>query len=151
MVEQPRGWLSEEELKAVDHARAALKTRAEVFRNSHDPASASLCESNAAILLDLLANKMVEQPRGWLTPKDREWLIYINQNVRLPGGAHPWLKSFLARSSPPEVVKPGVWRVRNDPQTTMTWQPFLDDVVAKRDAEWIAAHAAAGVAVKEVG
>ena len=46
------------------------------------------------------------QPRGWLTPKDREWLIYINQNVRLPGGAHPWLKSFLARSSPPEVVLP---------------------------------------------
>jgi hypothetical protein len=61
------------------------------------------------------------------------------------------IESLLARSSPPEVVKPGVWKVRNDPQTTMTWQPFLDDVVAKRDSEWLAALAASGVAVKEVG
>jgi hypothetical protein len=53
--EHPRGWLTNEEREAVDHARAALRTRAEAFRYSHDPASASLCESNAAILLDLLA------------------------------------------------------------------------------------------------
>jgi hypothetical protein len=52
---QPRGWLTGEEREAVDHAREAWKARAEVFRNSHDPASESVCESNAAILLNLLA------------------------------------------------------------------------------------------------
>jgi hypothetical protein len=103
------------------------------------------------------------QPRGWLTAEERENLTgvfgLLRDLAKVCGRAAAdrcelsavAIESLLARSSPPEVVKPGVWKVRNDPQTTMTWQPFLDDVVAKRDSEWLAALAASGVAVKEVG
>jgi len=40
--------------------------------------------------------------------------------------------------------------VCNDNQTNIAWQPFLDDLFAKRDAEWIRAIAAANGRVKEV-
>jgi hypothetical protein len=49
-----------------------------------------------------------------------------------------------------EIVPPGMWKVCNDNQTNIAWQPFLDDLFAKRDAEWIRAIAAANGRVKEV-
>jgi hypothetical protein len=57
-----RGWLTAEEREAVDHARAALKTRAWQFRNGlgegpqrHDTHAAESCEQSEEILLALLA------------------------------------------------------------------------------------------------
>jgi hypothetical protein len=54
------------------------------------------------------------------------------------------LKQILARSTPPKVKKPGRWR--DDLYDG-------DQIVVgdQRDAEWLAALAAAGVAVEEVG
>ena len=54
------------------------------------------------------------------------------------------------RKERPEIVPPGMWTVCNDNQTNIAWQPFLDDLFAKRDAEWIRAIAAANGRVKEV-
>ena len=54
------------------------------------------------------------------------------------------------REERPEIVPPGMWTVCNDQQTNRAWQPLLDDLFAKRDAEWIRAIAAADGRVKEV-
>jgi hypothetical protein len=59
------------------------------------------------------------------------------------------IDALLARSTPPEVVKPGPWKAVQPFPGHESWQPFIDQVTAKRDKEWIAALAAAGVAVKE--
>jgi hypothetical protein len=75
------------------------------------------------------------QPRGWLTPKDREWLTFIYENVCISHEADEWIKSFLARSTPPEVVLPDV---------------LFRKLSVEERAEVVAAFAAAGVAVKEV-
>ena len=54
------------------------------------------------------------------------------------------------REDRPEVVPPGMWKVTNDVQTMRTWQPRVDDVLSRRDGEWITAIAASGGKVKEV-
>jgi hypothetical protein len=86
-----------------------------------------------------------EQPRGWLTEEEREalqWAADAAYDKQHP--AEDTLRNILARSTPPEVVKPGRWR--DDLYDG-------DQIVVgdQRDAEWLAALAAAGVAVKEVG
>jgi predicted DNA-binding transcriptional regulator YafY len=85
------------------------------------------------------------QPRGWLTEEELEAIDMACQvfNGRHAGfdqryAAKDVLSNLLARSSPPEVVRPKRW---DDMRSTIGDQ---------RDAEWVAANAAAGVAVKEV-
>ena len=76
---------------------------------------------------------------GWLTAEERETLMRISHSldyVHFFTSAN-FIRSFLARSSPPEVVPPE--------------QEFRSHSNALRDAEWFAALAAAGVPVKEVG
>jgi len=89
---------------------------------------------------------MVEQPRGWLTEEERrivklarahfyETCDTINDIEVLV------FDNLLARSSPPVVVWP-----ERCPRGGIgeTWE-------RARDGMWLAALAAAGVAVKEVG
>ena len=85
--------------------------------------------------------------KGWLTEEEREavlWLAeFAGQRCGLPwpcgmGGSFPVVAHRLvAREKPPEVVAPASYAVSEQ-------QP-------PRDLEWIAALAAAGVTVKEVG
>jgi hypothetical protein len=84
------------------------------------------------------ASKMVEQPRGWLSEDERDIIAGIAEDDEYTEEGQNIAKALLARSSPPEVVLPKL-------QETGI---FSNEV---RDAEWIAALAAAGVAVKEVG
>jgi hypothetical protein len=80
------------------------------------------------------------QPRGWLTEEEREAVLWAASAAY--GKQHPdedILRSLLARSTPPEVVLPG---------TQVRYHNI--SVEDQRDAQWIAALAAAGVAVKEV-
>jgi hypothetical protein len=100
------------------------------------------------------ANKMVEQPRGWLTAEERKLIGKLRKNAAAIHLLHierdtngfaeavqqsvKTVDNLLARSSPPEVVLPNVY-----------------DHIGLRPvylwADVIAALAAAGVAVKEVG
>ena len=77
--------------------------------------------------------------KGWLTEKERETLMRISYGLDYAQFATSadFIRSFLARSSPPQVVPPE--------------QEFRSHSNALRDAEWFAALASAGVAVKEVG
>jgi vacuolar-type H+-ATPase subunit D/Vma8 len=78
---------------------------------------------------------------GWLTAKDREWFAYIRENVCISHEADKWIESILARNAPPEVVPPKPWHFNSE--------DFMDrDDQNNRDAEWIAALAAAGVECK---
>jgi hypothetical protein len=83
------------------------------------------------------------QPRGWLTGEEREALEWWG-GKDCPvshGQVNAWrgaIRNLLARSSPPEVVKPNE-------------KHYHHITCSSRDADWIAALAAAGVAVKEVG
>ena len=92
------------------------------------------------------------QPRGWLSGDERLALdaarTIIDGSGRTNIGAT--IDAILARSSPPEVVKPGPWEAVQPFPGYPSWQPFMDQVTANRDKEWIAAIAAAGGAVKEV-
>jgi hypothetical protein len=87
------------------------------------------------------------QPRGWLTEEEREAVEFL-ASLDLPPcvdaarKAARIGKALLARSSPPEVVKPPL---------NLASSPTYIDVAQHRDAEWIAANVKAGVAVKEVG
>jgi hypothetical protein len=101
------------------------------------------------------------QPRGWLTGEEREHIFLLAveyetqaKHLEKPGtwgsglpkpsklrADAAMLRNLLARSSPPEVVKPTL---------NLAASPTYIDVSQHRDAEWIAALAAAGVAVKEV-
>jgi hypothetical protein len=98
------------------------------------------------------------QPRGWLTEEERRLIESLEgtfqQNADalrsqgLHGHVDNWerkvklFRSILARSSPPEVVKPqGLGGPKLDQETT----------IQRRDRQWIKALAAIGVAVKEVG
>jgi hypothetical protein len=94
------------------------------------------------------------QPRGWLTNEERvlvqSWErhytrgahYHINDIAAEMGKRAEVCRSLLARSSPPEVVKPTL---------NLAASPTYIDVSQHRDAEWIAAIAASGVAVKAVG
>jgi len=83
------------------------------------------------------------QPRGWLTEEERGVINRVRDHLfvtdQLEFTDIVTLDALLARSSPPDVVKPKRW---DDMRSTIGDQ---------RDAEWVAALAAAGVAVKEVG
>jgi hypothetical protein len=84
------------------------------------------------------------QPRGWLTEEEREALTTVLFEAKRTyhkkyDGVIKAVKSLLARSTSPEVVRPERW---TDMRVVIGNQ---------RDAQWIAAIAAAGVAVKEVG
>jgi len=78
------------------------------------------------------------QPRGWLTEEEREIIAGIADDDEYTEEGQNIAKALLARSSPPEVVLPFV-------------DPALARMVYGRDSEWLAALAAAGVPVKEVG
>jgi len=89
------------------------------------------------------------QPRGWLTNDERTTLtgvVGLLRDLAKVSGRNTAdrceltavaLDTILSRSTPPEVVKPFV-------------DPALARIVYGRDSEWLAALAAAGVAVKEV-
>jgi hypothetical protein len=85
-----------------------------------------------------------EQPRGWLTEeeiKSINWLLDNHGKCVVVGTDSYYrenIAKLIARSSPPEVVKPFV-------------DPAFPRIVYGRDSEWLEALAAAGVAVKEVG
>jgi len=83
------------------------------------------------------------QPRGWLTGEERGVIKRVRDHLfdtdQLEFTDIVTLAAILARSSPPEVVKPKRW---DDMRSTIGDQ---------RDAEWVAANAAIGVTVKEVG
>ena len=79
------------------------------------------------------------QPRGWLTEEEREavqWAADAAYDKQHP--AEDTLRSVLARSTPPEVVLP------------CSWKTIQGELVCLH-REVIAALAAAGVSVKEVG
>jgi hypothetical protein len=96
-----------------------------------------------------------EQPRGWLTEEERRAIkrvfYHLFDTDQLEFTDIVTLDALLARSSSPEVVKPGPWKAVETSPGERSWQPFMDQVTAIRDSEWLAAIAAAGVAVKEVG
>ena len=82
---------------------------------------------------------------GWLTAEEREaltWWCGSTQPVDIDQ-LNAWcaaIRNLLARSTPPEVVRPG---------TQVRYHRL--SVEEQRDDQWIAALAAAGVKVKEVG
>lgn len=81
---------------------------------------------------------------GWLTESERGALERAFDLLCDDDGDNPLagrVRRLLARSTPPEVVLPGDSdRFR-----------YGDDAIANRDRQWLAALAAAGVTVKEVG
>ena len=87
------------------------------------------------------------QPRGWLKEEEREAVEYFSQFCDEHIVPQEWnsmagkLRTILARSTPPEVIRPKVNRAA---------ARVCVDIVEDRDAQWLAANAAAGVAVKEV-
>jgi hypothetical protein len=96
------------------------------------------------------------QPRGWLRKEEREALATVLREAKRTyhskyEGVIKAVHGLLARSSTPEVVRPGPWKAVQPFPGYLSWQPFLDQVTANRDKEWLASLAAAGVAVKEVG
>jgi hypothetical protein len=78
------------------------------------------------------------QPRGWLTGEERDLIAWIVDGDAYTEKAQSIAKGLLARSTPLEVVKPNE-------------KHYHHITCSSRDADWIAALAAAGVAVKEVG
>jgi len=92
------------------------------------------------------------QQGGWLTADEREIIAGIADDDEYTEEGQNIATALLARSSPPEVVKPGPWKIAPEFLALgLNWRQFVDDYNQKRDSEWIAALAAAGVAVKEVG
>jgi len=96
------------------------------------------------------------QPRGWLTKEEREFLKELASGWReraklfgtgsaamaaMRNSSADMVESILARSSPPEVIRPKVNRAA---------ARVCVEIVEVRDAQWIAAIAAAGLPVKEV-
>ena len=75
---------------------------------------ASDCRADAAMLRSLIARSPDAKPRGWLTPEEREAIMYLiaNRSQFAPQTPHEERRNaasrvchaLLARSSPPEVV-----------------------------------------------
>ena len=94
---------------------------------------------------------------GWLTPEEREAILYLiaNRSQFAPQTPHEERRNaasrvchaLLARSSPPEVVLPK----RLEAVRPKRLEDMRSVIVDQRDAEWLAALAAAGVTWKEVG
>ena len=82
---------------------------------------------------------------GWLTAEEREVLELVASDAETSAVRPRWknvarvIHALLARSSPPEVVRPK-W-----------WEDIRSVIGDQRDADWLAALAGAGVTVKEVG
>ena len=106
------------------------------------------CKDNGGTVVPLYA---APQPApGWLTAEERGLIEGMMESASAFPQTMHWhsglsvretllvMESLLARSSPPEVVIPFV-------------DPALARIVYGRDSEWLAALAAAGVTVKEVG
>ena len=107
----------------------------------------SLARAEADADGDIVPQPLYAAPqpaKRWLTAEQRE-MIGIARN-HFEGNHLQQLvdacTDLLARSSPPEVVQPAVNRAA---------APAYVEIVERRDAEWLAALAAAGVTVKEVG
>ena len=86
------------------------------------------------------------QPRGWLTGEERGVIKRVHDHLfdtdQLEFTDIETLGALLDRSTPPEVIRPKINRASS---------PTYLSIIKDRDAQWIAALAAAGVAVKEVG
>ena len=87
-----------------------------------------------------------EQPRGWLTEDEREIIAGIADDDEYTEEGQNIAKGLLARSSPPEVVLPKL-HTRCEVNEANNKSPCL----WFRRPDVIAAIAAAGGAVKEVG
>ena len=136
---QPRGWLSAEERDAIKRVAFELEGSAIAARPLWVTAA------DAATIRALLSRVTETEPRGWLTGEEREAVETARDhfdNDDLGDSECVFIarmmKQILARSTPPEVVKPG-------PQVRYHSMSVED----QRDAQWLAALAAAGVAVKE--
>jgi hypothetical protein len=108
------------------------------------------CDYNSQLVVAPLY-RAPPQPRGWLTEEERDLIAGITDDDEYTEEGQNIAKALLARSSPPEVVLPESWTLWIEQFVGPVVEPFLDDVLSKRDAEWRAALAAAGVALKEVG
>ena len=139
--EQPRGWLTGEEREVLSYFREACQGQHERAIGNNSPRWGEIYGRRAAILERLLARSSPpEQPRGWLTAEERGSIQHA-ANLAKANWSYSVaqeLENLLARSSPPEVVLPEVWG-----------NVGKDVVMVK--SEVIAALAAAGVAVREVG
>ena len=146
------------QIVAQDYSRAAVNGAS---WKMHDIAEKALqsapAASNSSEILTSSPAASGAAGTGWLTAEEREaltWWCGSAQPVDI-GQLNDWcaaIRNLLARSSPPEVALPGQWKDAGGPgHPQVSWQPFLDTVTGRRDAEWLAALAAAGVTVKEVG
>ena len=131
------GWLTPTEREAImyliaNRSQFAPQTPHEERRN----AASRVCH-------DLLARSSRPPAPGWLTAEEREAVEFVLKQAKKTYH-HKYdhvvkaMESLLARSSPPEVVRP------------KRWEDMRSVIGDERDAEWFAALAAAGVAVKEV-
>ena len=121
-----KGWLTPEERKWIEYMQD----------NCVLPYKGMKC------MEAILARSTDAEPKGWLTPKERHVIKRVSEHLfetsQLEFTDIVTLEAILARSTPPEVVRP-------KPQVCGI---FSNEV---RDAEWFAALAAAGHKVKEVG
>jgi len=153
--------------KLTQEAGVAKRERDELRKSwlrSEESGTRLLAERNAALdAADGLRKRVAEleaasggreQPRGWLTESERELIGKLRKNVAAIHLLHverdangfaeavqqsvKTVDSLLARSTPPEVVLP------------CSWKTIQGELVCLH-REVIAALAAAGVAVKEVG
>jgi hypothetical protein len=85
-------------------------------------------------------------PRGWLTDEEREAVrVSAALNPRMHDGkTAAALNALLARNSPPRVRRVAPWKSKDARS-----EPFTEELLARRDLEWIAAIAKAGVEVSE--
>ena len=121
-----------------------------VMRNGEVDAVTYLLRSSAELAAEGWGGTVVPlytsppPARGWLTEEERG-IIELARNHFYETCEHPddlevvTLDALLARSSPPEVVRP------------KRWSDMRSVIADQRDADWLAALAAAGVKVKEVG
>jgi len=138
----------------IDQRDAAIREREELRKSwlrSEESGTRLLAQRNAALDdADGLRKRVAEleaasgggeQPRGWLTDRDRKTLIDAAVFCSGKGerGTSEAIEWILARSTPPEVVLPGLFAL------SLLGDRLLVEAQVKD------ALAAAGVAVKEVG
>ena len=159
----PRGWLSAEERDFLLSLAEAWERRATELEQpgtwgSGLPKPKDL-RADAQTIRSLLSRVTETEPRGWLTPTQRLLLENAASTCRFEadsccrnGDQHEAsvyvieaenIDEILARSTPPEVVKPSL-------PVAEKWDT-ITDLMAIWNGRWIAALAAAGVTVKEVG
>ena len=121
-VQPAPGWLTPEERSLLSSLADGTERRATdidymtksgMTLGSGLP-KASDCRADAAMLRSLIARSPDAKPRGWLTPEEREAIMYLiaNRSQFAPQTPHEERRNaasrvchaLLARSSPPEVV-----------------------------------------------